>query len=155
MVRSYPRAPAFLVLMVISAVAILYLRNAADVETAGEISGESIEMLELRLAAGEESAPLWFAYAQRLDEAGRHEAAAAAYAQVLQSEPYHREARFGRAMALAHSAQSDPFFLYMHDLVYSEPRLAVDVLERREVRAYLSEPRFRDLSREAQIQALD
>jgi hypothetical protein len=149
------RIPAILVLILSVGTIVLYLRSGVDVEGARENSAQSLESMELRIAAGESSPELWFAYGQRLASEARHAAAAAAYAQVLASEPYHREARFGRSMALAQAGESDPFFAYMRDLVYSEPRLAVEVFDRPEVQRYRADGRFRPLHREAHIQALD
>jgi hypothetical protein len=86
---------------------------------------------------------------------GRYGEAAAACRQVLSGQRFHREARFQLASSLALDGQRDALHAFLSDLVFSEAKLAVDVLERPECQAYLREPRFAALYKEAKSQAMD
>jgi coproporphyrinogen III oxidase len=73
----------------------------------------------------------------------------------LETEPYHREARFYCALALAQSGNDDEFFAFMDDLTRNFAKMAADIFERREAAQYLSQPRFQQMRREAQNLAMD
>lgn len=93
--------------------------------------------------------------AEALRKELRYGEAAAAYAMVLEREPYHREARFQRAWCLAAAGEKEAFYGVMQDLVISEAKLSVDLFDATVARAWLSEPRFAALVREARSQAMD
>lgn len=115
----------------------------------------TLDELEIAVSAPDATPQTWLLYGQRLGENGRYRHAAVAYHKFLESEPYHREARFQYALALARANETEDLFTFLRDLVFAEPKLAVDLLDRRECQAYLSEPRFQSLQREARVQAMD
>ncbi len=73
----------------------------------------------------------------------------------LQSDPYNREIRLRAGSFLALAGDPDPFYSFVRDLVYSDARLAVDLLDRAECRTYLTQPRFVALQAEARAQSMD
>jgi tetratricopeptide (TPR) repeat protein len=113
--------------------------------------------LEKAIAGGENRPETWCAYAQRLTETSppRFAQAALAYRKVLEKDPYHRQARVGCALALAQAWNADELHAFLRELIYSEPKLAVDLFDRPECRAYLAKERFVSLQKEARAQAMD
>jgi cytochrome c-type biogenesis protein CcmH/NrfG len=157
----HPRTPAFLVLTTAASIGILYVAAWGHVEriwkqTPGD---RSVEALEKRLAdeqkTGAVKADTWLAYAQALGDARQFARAATAYKEVLALEPHRRDAKFQCGLALAQSDQPDAFHDFLKDLLYAEPKLAVELFERPESKTYLSQERFSALAKEAKNQAMD
>ncbi len=106
-------------------------------------------------ASSKDDAATVFARAEELRKNLRYREAATAYAKVIEREPYRREARFQHAWCLAAAGERDAFYGVMQDLVISEAKLSVDLLDSTVAKAWLSEPRFAALVREAHAQAMD
>jgi tetratricopeptide (TPR) repeat protein len=142
--RHHPRLPAAAILAAFALLGGLYaaapaLRRALAPRDAGSAA-----------AAG-----TWFARAEALRAAGDPARAAEAYARVLEREPYHREARFRRAWCLAAAGDKEAFYAVMSELAVSDAKLAVDLFEAPVAKAWLAEPRFAELVKEARAQSLD
>ncbi|MBA3709572.1 MAG: hypothetical protein H0W83_12220, partial [Planctomycetes bacterium] len=97
----------------------------------------------------------WLAFARRLEVQGNFHHAAAAYQQALIRDPYHREARVGRAETLARADDAEELYRFLHELVFSDPQLTLELLGRATFARYLPAPRFRALADEARTQAID
>jgi hypothetical protein len=95
------------------------------------------------------------AYGDALVAAKEFGRAAAAYREVLEVEPGNRAVKYQRGLALAQANAPELFYQFQKDLVYSEPKLAVEIFERAEAQKYLSEERFSSLAKEAKNQAMD
>ena len=150
---QHSRKPAAVILLLMLGLSTLLVldrrtlaRGADDTELAA---------LQLAIAQPDAKTQTWLKYAQKLQAVGQPRHAAMAYRRVLAAEPYNRIARLNGAICLAKAGQADDFYTFMHDTVLIDPKLAVDVFERPEAQAFLSEPRFQALSREAQVQSMD
>lgn len=158
-VQSYPRLPAavglFCALLLVPAG--LAWRAAGDAERAGggELEQAGLAELERRIAHDDADPALWYHYGRRLQDEGRHGHAAEAFRQVLEREPFHREAAYQRALALAEAGDAEILYAFLSDLVLSDAKLAASLFERPECGRYLAEERFRRLNQEAKVQALD
>ncbi len=156
---QHPRIPALVALAVTLALGsfFFWLGSAKSNATPNFSASRqaSIEQLELAIANSTADATTWFFYGERLRETGRFSHAAQAYRKVLETEPYHREARFHCALSLAQSGNGDEFFAFMDDVTRNFAKMAVDIFERREVAQYLSQQRFQEMRREAQNLAMD
>ncbi len=106
-------------------------------------------------ASSKDDAATVFARAEGLRKDLRYGDAATAYAKVIEREPYRREARFHHAWCLAAAGEREAFYGVMQDLVISEAKLSVDLLDSPVAKVWLSEPRFAALVREAHAQAKD
>lgn len=152
---QHPRIPALIALAVTLAIgAVVFWITTAD-GNAAHGSSATLEQLELTIANEQADATTWFHYGERLREAGRFTHAAQAYKKVLESEPYHPQARFNCALALAQSGDADEFYAFMDDVTRNFAKRAVDIFERPEVARYLSQPRFQEMRRDAQNLAMD
>jgi tetratricopeptide (TPR) repeat protein len=159
--NQYPRKPALIVLLVATLIGVVYVSAWGTIEKLwkkqpGEQSLEAMEAKITELSkAGGVPAATWRTYADALVEAKQYSKAAAAYKELLELEPFQRDAKFQRGLALAMAGASDEFFNYQKDLVYSEAKLAVELFERPETKKYREEKRFADLVNEAKNQAMD
>ena len=158
----HPRLPATLVLLLTFAAGWAYLQSAGARDT-GE-DGPTLDQLELMIANPEAPAETWRLFAERLVAAGRHAHAATAYQRYLERDPYDRETRLRCAMALAHAAsdagqpvptEQAHLLAFMQDMVLVDPKLAVDVFDRPELKLHLSDPRFQQTRTAAIIQSMD
>ncbi|MDB5322300.1 MAG: hypothetical protein JWN40_3931 [Phycisphaerales bacterium] len=95
------------------------------------------------------------AYGAALSAEKRFKDAATAFGEVLAMDPGQRDAKFQCGLALAQAGESDAFYNFQKDLVYSEAKLAVELFERPETQGYLAQERFANLSKEAKNQAMD
>jgi len=146
------RWPAILVLVVMIGVGAMYVRSWGR----GAGGGGSLADLEKQIAHGGDIKPeVWSAYAQRLMEAKRYGDAASAYRKVLDKTPADRAARTGVAIALAKAQNEEEFYKFMSDLTYSDAKMAMDIFDRGECQAWLSQTRFKTLQHEARAQAMD
>jgi tetratricopeptide (TPR) repeat protein len=111
--------------------------------------------LEHTIAAGQATTQTWLIYGQALDNAGQYARAAMAYDKVLESEPYHRPARFARGLTLAKAGDRDGLLAYLATQLHIEPKLVAELLERPELASCLTDGRFAALQKEARAQAMD
>jgi hypothetical protein len=159
--NHYPRKPALIVLLVATTLGVVYVSAWGKIEKLWkkQPAGQSIEAMEIKIAelskAGGVPAATWRAYGDALVEAKQYAKAAAAYKELLEIEPYQRDVKFQRGLALALAGASDDFYTFQKDLVYSEAKLAVELFERPETQHYRQEPRFAALVNEAKNQAMD
>ena len=152
MMMRHRRWPAILVLVVMIGVGALYVRSWGR----GAGGGDSLVSLEKQITRGGNiPAATWNSYAQALMEAKRYGDAASAYKKVLEKEPANRTAKTGAAIALAKAQNEEQFYLFMSDLTYSDPKVAMDIFDRGECQAWLSQTRFKTLQHEARAQAMD
>jgi tetratricopeptide (TPR) repeat protein len=144
---QYPRIPALIALAVTVALGVTFFWLISA-------QGDAMSSSDARHSTTADAAT-WFFYGERLREAGRFTHAAQAYKKVLETEPYHREARFHCALSLAQAGDADKFMEFMDDVTRNFAKMAVDIFERREVAGYLSQPRFQEMRRDAQNLAMD
>jgi tetratricopeptide (TPR) repeat protein len=161
MVTRYPRKPALIVVLLALSVGVFYVQAWGKIERlwTKQPAEQSVEALEKRVAqeskGGKVSIATWTAYASALSDARQYAKAAAAYREVLAIDPTQRGAKFQVGLALAQAGAADEFYNYQKDLVYGEPKLAVELFDRPEAQKYMSENRFVALSKEAKSQAMD
>lgn len=155
--QQYRRKPALIILVVALTLGVGYVMAWGKVERylKKKNGDHSIEAIEQKIAAGDHSAGTWAAYAEALSKAGQHHKAADAYKQVLVLEPFKREMKFQYGLSLALAGRGDEFYAFQKDLVYSEAKLAVELLERPEAGKFMGEARFAALKEEARSQAMD
>jgi len=152
MMMRHRRLPAIGVMVVMIAIGALYVRSWGR----GAGDGGSLAALEKQIArGGSVPAATWNNYAQKLMEAKRFSDAASAYKKVLEKEPANRTARTGAAIALAKAQNEEEFYKFMSELTYSDPKTAMDIFDRGECQAWLSQTRFKTLQHEARAQAMD
>jgi hypothetical protein len=159
--NQYPRKPALIVLLVALTLGVVYVSAWGQIEKLWKKQGstQGIDALEAKIAqlkaSGGVPAATWLEYANALVEAKQYAKAAAAYKELLLIEPFHHDAKFQCGLAYAMAGASDDFYNFQKDLVYSEPKLAVDLFERPETQRFRAEKRFADLVNEAKNQAMD
>ncbi len=151
--RSYRRVPSAVVLLLAaaacSAYALLSAPRPAGVAAAGPAAEADAAAAAAPGAAGVLGA------AAGLEREGRFAEAAACYEQLLAREPYHREARFRCALALARAGDPDRLHAFMTALVYEEPRLAAELFRHPALAEAAARPAFGELAAEARAQAND
>ena len=150
--NHYRRLPAIVVLVASLALAIVYARPW---QAAGSAGGTDLSALEHTIAAGRATTQTWLAYGQALDNSGQFSRAAMAYEKVLESEPYHRPARFARGLSLAKANDRDGLLAFLQIQLHVEPKLVAELLDRPELSPQLSDSRFVALQKEARAQAMD
>ena len=155
MMSRHPRQPATLILALAVLLGLGYVSFSKGARSYYSLQQATLEQLERAVAAPQPQPQAWWLYGQRLSEHGRHRHAAAAYARFLETTPYHREGRFRCGLALAQAGDADAFFAFARDLAYTEPKLAVDLLDRPESRPHLAQPRFQALAQDARLHAMD
>jgi hypothetical protein len=162
--KQYRRLPSLLVLVVAAAIGFAYLRFGGGPASAGESSSlEDLRKLIARDTAQGKSiaADTWYAYGQRLEEGGEFAAAANAYRNLLELKPeaeqegLFRKARLARAVALARAGDADALAVLLRELTYTEPKLVMEILERRECQPLLADSRLAGLQKHARAQAMD
>jgi hypothetical protein len=153
--NNYRRLPPTLILVAACAISALYVFIARVRHANGNIDQLSLVELEQKIAASDATPPIWLAYGQRLFEAGQFERAALAYQRVIDAEPFNRAARLQRALALAAGKDADGLAAFLRDQLYSDPKLAAEILSRPELHEYLSDARFATLQKDAAAQAMD
>jgi predicted Zn-dependent protease len=154
----HPRIPTFLAIT-ISAAAGIALLAATGQFRAPSTANASLEQLEAQLfSRGQEGGTdpaLWLTYADKLRQADRFPAAARAYQHALQLQPDNPAARINAGLALAQANDPDTFFAYLNRLTMSYPKLALDLLDRPELRPLHTDPRWLPSLASAQAQAAD
>ncbi len=124
-------------------------------QAAGAAGGTDLAALEHTIAADRATTQTWLAYGQALDTAGQYARAAMAYEKVLETEPYHRPARFARGLSLAQAGDGDGLFAFLQTQMHIEPKLVAELLDRPELASRLADNRFVTLQKEARAQAMD
>ncbi len=145
---SYPRLPNLLIIgcALLGSIAI---GLAIDQASQGKLSD-----LEQQIAHSDDPA-LWQQYANALYKQQRFKHAAQAYKHLLELEPYHQQAQFQIALALAQEQAEGQLYAYMHELSYEHASLANELFARSELQDYLKQARFQQLAHEASVQAVD
>jgi tetratricopeptide (TPR) repeat protein len=152
--NRYYRLPSLVVLLMVFGAGALYMHRYGRASGNG---GQGIEALEA-LIKKQKDHPVketWLSYAEALSSAGQFDRAAQAYKKVLELDPPNRQAKFGCALALAEAKKSEDLYAYVKDMVFAEPKLAMDVLDRPELSEFMSDGKFQALQREAKAQAMD
>lgn len=149
---KHQRIPA-IAAIVITALAGLGLFAATGQFRKTDFAHASLHDLEKQIV-GSKDGRLWQAYGDKLGELGRHESAAKAYLRALDFQPDLADARLKAGLALG---QSDPdaFFDYAGRLSMNYPKLAVDLMERPELRPLHADPRWEPAEAGAKAQAVD
>jgi len=119
-----------------------------------ELSRMTVEELEKRVAASRDGA-VWCAYGDKLREAGQFGAAVKAYEKAVEFGPELVEARLNAGVALAQANNPDAFFAYVGRLAINYPKVAVDLMERGEVRGLRGDARWGPAEAGARAQAVD
>lgn len=97
----------------------------------------------------------WLTFAADLERKGEWREAAEAYAEVLKQDAYNDEARFRGLLAWAQAGDTNSLLECYEQAVLCNAKLAVRVIDRPEVRRYLSAPGFHQLAQEARSQSMD
>lgn len=150
--QTYSRLPAVLVLATLAAAGGIY---AFGIRHSGGGDAPSLAQLEVAIAAPAATGETWLQYAQRLQEQHRHAHAAAAYRKAVELLPGSTQARIGLVLSLAEANNKDALHAELTDLVYGDPKLALDLFEKKACAAHLKDPRFADLLKEARRQVMD
>jgi thioredoxin-like negative regulator of GroEL len=151
-ITSHSLLRAVAVWVAVVGVGAIYMRTWGR----GAGGGDSLAALEKQIGRGGEIRPeIWSAYAQKLMEAKRFADAASAYKKVLEKSPADRTAKTGVAIALAKAGNEEEFYKFMSELTYSDAKMAMDIFDRGECQAWLSQTRFKTLQHEARAQAMD
>jgi predicted Zn-dependent protease len=153
----HPRIPT-LIAIALSAAAGIGLLAATGQFRTSSAANASLEQLQAQLSSGVPASSdpvLWCIYADKLRAAGRFSAAARAYQHVLELQPENPAARINAGLALAQANDSDSFFAYLNRLTMSYPKLALDLLDRPELRPLHPDPRWTPALASAQAQAAD
>lgn len=155
--NRYSRKPALIILVVATTLGVAYMVAWGQVERylKKKNGDQSIEAIEQKIAAGDHSAQTWNSYADALLAAKQFGKAADAYKQVIALQPFKRDAKFQCGICLAHANRKEEFFAFAKEQVYSEAKLAVELLDRPEAQAFSNDPRFAALKDEARNQAMD
>ena len=156
----HPRLPALIVFVVAATLGALYLVAWGQVEKYWKGGGNQTldalrKQVEAEGKAGAVSAATWRAYADALVNAKQFAAASDAYKEVIAIEPGKRDPKFQCGLALAQAGTSGPFYDFLKELVYSDAKVAEELLGRPEAQPYLKDERFTSLAKEAKNQAMD
>jgi hypothetical protein len=152
----YRRTPALIVLLVTVGLGVGYVLAWDKVERFWRGAGDrDIASLEKKIEGGDKSAATWLAYAEALARAKEYARAATAYGQVIKVEPGRKEAKFQRAICLALATRGDELYEFLKEIVLTEPKLTMEILDRPETQKFGGEARFAMLKNEARDQAMD
>jgi len=164
LMKQYRRLPSLLVLVIAAALGFAYLRFWNSSASAGH-DGSLEDLRKLIAHSTAQGKPIpaetWYAYGQRLEESSDFAAASNAYRNLLElkpdanQEPLFRKARLARAVSLARAGDHDALAALLRELTYTEPKLVMEILERRECQPLLADPRLSGLQKQARAQAMD
>jgi len=149
---THERIPA-IAAIVLTALAGLGLLAATGQFHRTDLAHASLEELE-KQAAGSEDGRVWLAYGDKLREMEQFASSAKAYQRALELQPDLTDARLKEGLALGQSS-ADAFFDYVAKLSMSYPKVAVNLLERPELRALHADARWEPAATGAQAQAVD
>jgi Tfp pilus assembly protein PilF len=153
----YSRKPAILALVLSLAAGITALAATGQFRAAGN-APDAIDSLERAIASGKNDATTWSAYGTALQQQHRFSHAAAAYQRALDLQPDFQQVptlRFNTALCLGQSGDADKFFTYFTHLTATDPKQAVDILDRPEVSSLHADPRWSAAASTARAQAAD
>lgn len=153
----YSRKPAAFALLLSLAAGLTALGATGQFHRSGA-DGNSIDALERAIASGRNDVATWSSYAQALQEKKDFVHAAAAYGRALELQPAEGEIqklRFNAALCLGQSGNADAFFTSFAQLTSTDPKLAVDVLDRPELAGLRADSRWAAAASSARAQAAD
>ena len=149
---QHARIPA-IAAIVLTALAGLGLFAATGQFRKADLAHASLEVLE-KQAVGSEDGRVWLAYGDKLRELNQFTNSAKAYQRALELQPDLTDARLKQGLSLGQDS-ADAFFDYVGRLSMSYPKVAVDLLDRPELRALHADPRWEPAVSGAQAQAVD
>ncbi|MGN6368306.1 MAG: hypothetical protein ACTHN5_08615 [Phycisphaerae bacterium] len=118
----------------------------------------SIDQLERAISSGRGDVATWCAYAAALQEKKRFDHAGQAYLRALDLQPdpgVVQKIRFNAALCLAQSGDANKFFDFFSHLTTTDPKQAVDLLERPELLPMHRDARWGPAATTARAQAAD
>jgi hypothetical protein len=152
---QHSRKPALLILAVLLGCGGAIVWKSGNASASGAGTNSVLASLEVKIAGGSATRETWLTYGDCLMDASRFSPAAAAYHKVLDLEPFNRPARIGYALALVRGNDVDGLYSFLHQLAVQDPKLTINLLERREWQGVAQQPRFLGLYQEAKAQAAD
>jgi tetratricopeptide (TPR) repeat protein len=153
----YSRKPAILALVLSLAAGITALAATGQFRTTVSAPG-AIDTLERAIASGRNDAATWTAYATALQQQQQFTHAATAYQRALELHPDFEQVtqlRFNTALCLAQSGDANRFFTFFTHLTATDPKQAVDILDRPEVSSMRADGRWSAAASTARAQAAD
>ena len=159
--RKFARLPAFFVLLAASAtgVGMVIVHNArtAGPTTAGAELEKRLDELGNKVANGTADGKTWFDYAELLRQAGRYHHAAEAYKRALACSdvPDIHAAQYGRGLALARDTDDDAYFAYLEELVASDAKTVLVILDSADSDSKKASAKFGPMHQSAENQAAD
>ncbi|HUO10384.1 MAG TPA: hypothetical protein VM008_18910 [Phycisphaerae bacterium] len=118
----------------------------------------SIDQLERAISSGHGDVTTWAAYAAALQNEKRFDHASQAYQRTLELLPdpsIVQKIRFNAALCLGQAGDPGKFFDFFAHLTTTDPKLAVDLLERPELAPMRKDPRWASAANAARTQAAD
>ncbi len=118
----------------------------------------SIDRLERAIAAGKNDSQTWAAYAEALQRQHSFAHAAGAYERALELQPAYealQPLRLNAALCLAQAGDAGKFFSFFGRMTTTDPKLAVNLLDRAEVERMRSDARWSAAAATARSQAAD
>ena len=155
--NTYRRLLPSAILVASLGLSALYVHRAAGKAAGLSADADQMSLAQLEQKIADSNAPpaVWMAYGRRLYDANELSRAALAYAHVMEAEPFNRDARFQRALALAGANDAEGLLVYLRDQLYIDPKLPAEALGRSELSQFLTDPRFAALQKDAAAQAMD
>ena len=155
---TYARIPAVVAMLLTAAIVLTTLVVTGQFRRS-DVTHMSLPDLEKKIV-GSKDARLWLAYGDRLREQARFDSAAQAYQKAVELQGDLMEARLAQGLALGQAAAAskdkvDAFFDYAVRLAGMYPKVAVDLLERPELRPLHSDERWEPTAAGAKAQAVD
>jgi len=148
----HPRIPAFAAIL-LTALAGFGIFAATGQFRKTDLAHASLEDLEKQILVSKDGR-VRLAYGDKLRDLDRFASAAQAYQRALELQPDLTDARLKQGLSLGQS-NADAFFDYVGRLSMSYPKVAVDLLDRPELRPLHADPRWEPAASGAQAQAVD
>ena len=154
----HARIPA-VVAMVVTATIGLAVFAATVQFRRSDVSHMSLADLEKKIV-GSKDARVWLAYGDRQRDQGRFDRAAQAYQKAAELQGDLMEARLGQGLALGQAAaggkeKADAFFEYVVRLAGMYPKVALQLMERPELRPLHADERWDPTAAGVKAQAVD
>ena len=149
---QHARIPA-IAAIILTALAGLGLLAATGQFHKTDLAHASLEELE-KQALSSTDGRVWLAYGDKLCERDQFASSAKAYQRALELQPDLTDARLKQGLSLG-QYNADAFFDYVARLSMSYPKVAVDLLDRPELRALHADARWEPAVSGAQAQAVD
>lgn len=153
----YSRKPAIVALLFSAGLGISALAATGQFRAPVHMTG-NLDSLERAIASGKSDCGTWMAYAQALQQQHSFAHAGAAYERALSLQPAVEEApglRFNAVLCLGEAGDPEKFFPFFSHLATTDPKLAVDVLERPELATMRADSRWNAIAATARAQAAD